>query len=205
LRRVWRARQILITDEGLEGLHVHVINESAADFHGFVEFVLLKDGHIIVARQEVACHLGPRARQTLAADTILQSFYDVAYAYRFGPPKHDVAVATLLDEQRQSIVEAYHFPVRREPPYAAEAVLVAESECLPDGGWQVALRTDRFLHNVSFDIKGFRPDDNYFHLPPLRPKTVRLTPVRREASKVSGYVDALNLKNPVRIVVGRVS
>src|SRR5262249_14535263 len=113
----------------------------------------------------------------------------------------DVAIATLLDEHRQAVSDAHYFVMRREPAYASDATLVAEGELSSDGCWQVALHTNRFLHNVSFDIKGFLPNDNYFHLSPLRPKTARLTSIATEANKLSGYAEALNLKVPVRIAV----
>jgi beta-mannosidase len=199
LRRAWQPRQIALTDEGLEGLHVHIINETTEPFSGFVELVLMKDGHIIAARQEVGCRLEPRARQTLMADAVLQGFYDVAYAYRFGSPKHDVAIATLLDERRQTIGDAYYFPTRREPAFAPEQSLTAEAERQPDGSWQLSLHGERFLHHVAIDAKGFRADDNYFHLPPLRPKILRLTPTSANTGKLNGEVGAINLKRSTRI------
>jgi beta-mannosidase len=48
LRRVWSPRQITLTDEGLDGLHLHVTNETAQPLDGHVELLLLKDGHIII-------------------------------------------------------------------------------------------------------------------------------------------------------------
>ena len=48
LRRSWLSRQITVTDEGLDGLHLHVINETAEPLDGFVELLLLKDEHVVV-------------------------------------------------------------------------------------------------------------------------------------------------------------
>ena len=70
LRRSWQPRQITITDEGLDGLHLHVINETATSLYGSVELLLLKDEHVVVARQEVPCQIPPRARQTFASDAL---------------------------------------------------------------------------------------------------------------------------------------
>jgi beta-mannosidase len=199
LRRAWRSRQVVITNEGLDGLDLHVINEAADHFHGRVELVLLKDGHVVVALREIACHVAPRSTATLSADAILEGFYDVAYAYRFGPPKHDVTIATLLDEQGRVIGEAHDFPAPREPAYLPTVSITAAIESNPDGSRNLTLGTDRFLYSVSFDVKGFSPDDNYFHLSPLRPKTVRFTPVTPRVDKFSGYVEALNIQNAARI------
>lgn len=199
LRRCWQPRQIMLTDEGLEGLHVHVINETAEPLAGTVELVLLKDQHIVVARSEAPCTVAPRSQCTLHSDAILNGFYDVAYAYRFGPPKHDMAIATLFDERREIIDEAYFFPLRTEPRLLTAANVVTEAAPLPDGRYQVALQSDRFLHSVCFDVKGFRPDDNYFHLPPARRRILRFTPGAESSPKFAGHVEALNLPTPIRI------
>src|SRR5205085_2786646 len=67
LRRSWRPQQITLTDEGLDGLHLHVINETAEPLTGSVELLLLKDERVVVARKEVPCPLGPRAQRTFAS------------------------------------------------------------------------------------------------------------------------------------------
>jgi beta-mannosidase len=166
-----------------------------------VELVLMKDQHVIVARQKVPCSALARSQQTLHADAILNGFYDVTWSYRFGPPHHDVAIATLLDEGQQVVGEAHYFPVAREPAALSAASVQAEAVALPDGSLDVTLCTDRFLHAVSFDVQGFLPGDNYFHLSPLRPKQVRLTPTNRLGSRFNGFVEALNLSEPVKIAM----
>ena len=71
LRRSWRARQITLTDEGLDGLHLHLTNELPEPLHGSVELLLLKDEHVVVARKEVPCAVRARGQQTFASDAIL--------------------------------------------------------------------------------------------------------------------------------------
>jgi beta-mannosidase len=196
LRRCWQTRQITLTDEGLEGLHLHLSNETAQPLEGSVELLLLKDGHIPVARGEVPCNVLPRGRQTFTSTTLLGGFHDVTYAYRFGPPSHDVAIATLFDSQRTTLSEAFYFVESRDPGYLTTAQVVAEAESLADGRYQVTLRADRFLRNVNFDAPGLLPEDNYFHLTPARPKVVRLSP-RQNGAKFKATISALNLPGPV--------
>src|SRR5205823_6643536 len=105
LKRSWQSVQIGITDEGLDGLQLHVVNETADPFRGCVELMLLKDDHIVVARRESACAIAPRRQSTFESDALLDGFYDIAYAYRFGPPKHDVAIATLYDGEHRVLGE----------------------------------------------------------------------------------------------------
>jgi beta-mannosidase len=130
LRRVWRPRQVVVTDEGLDGLHLHVTNETAEPFHGNIELLLLKEGRIVVARQEAACPLPPQASRTFSSDALLDGFYDVTCAYRFGPPKHDLAVATLFDEQRQVVSEAFYFVKSREPSWLPAVKLDVEGDAV---------------------------------------------------------------------------
>ena len=202
LRRAWASRQITVTDEGLDGLHLHAINETAEPFRGTVEVLLLKDQHIVVARQSARCELEARGRQTFSADQILGAFYDVTYAYRFGPPKHDVVIATLFDEQNRAQSEAFYFVHQQEPAMLSDMKLDV-SVTAADEEYRVTLVSDRFLQSVNLSAEGFLPDDNYFHLPPGREKVVRFRPNRATNARFHGYVEALNLKTPVKFAAAR--
>jgi len=200
LRRSWLTRQIALTDEGLDGLHLHVSNETAQPLNGSVELLLLKDGHVVVARQEIPCHLPSRARQTFASDELLDGFYDVTYSYRFGPPQHELAIATLFDERRQVLSEAFYFVRAQQPAFAPAVQLDVEAMSLGDGGrYQVALRCDHFLQSVSFETRGFLPDDNYFHLAPSRQKLVYFTALDNPDPPFRATLEALNLQRPFEI------
>ena len=201
LKRCWQPRQITVTDEGLDGLHLHVINESAQPLNGHVELLLLQAGHVVVARAEAACALPPRGRQVLASDALLGGFFDVTYAYRFGPPKHDVAVATLFNEQRRIVSEAFYFVTPRHADYVSDVKLDAEAEQVAPGLYEVRLQSDRFLQAVRFDAKGYLPDDDYFHLVPGRPKLVRFSAVGDPQTRCRVSMEALNLRNPVLVRV----
>jgi beta-mannosidase len=199
LRRSWQTRQITITDEGLDGLHIHVINETAEPLNAHVELMLLKDSHVVVARKEVPCQLAGRSCKTLESENLLDRFYDVTYAYRFGAPKHDVVIATLYDEQHGVLSEAYYFVQQRDPVLLPACNLEVRAEILEGGCFLVTMKSDRFLQSACFDVEGFLPDDNYFHLPPMREKKVRFTPLKNYPGPLKGYVEALNLSAPVKI------
>jgi beta-mannosidase len=199
LKRCWQPRQLTVTDEGLDGLHLHVINESSEPLSGNIELLLLQEGHIVVAHGEAACRLPPRGRQTLASDTLLGGFRDVTYAYRFGPSQHNVAIATLFDEQRNVISEAFHFVMRQEPAYLDAIKLEVEEEQVGSGRCVVHLRADRFLQAVRFEAPGYLPSDNYFHLAPGRPKTVDFRAVADRPPPFRARLEALNLRNPVML------
>ena len=167
--------------------------------NGSVELLLLKDGHVVVARQEAPCQAPPRGRQTFAADALLDGFHDSTYAYRFGPPEHEVAIATLFDDQHQVVSEAFYFVKPTEPAFLPAVQFEIEAESVGDGSYQVALCCDHFLQSVSLNAKGFLPDDNYFHLVPSRRKLVLFTAIDAPAARFRATLEALNLQNPLEI------
>jgi beta-mannosidase len=192
LRRVWQPRTVVVTDEGLNGVHAHVLNESEEPLRGLLEVLLLRDGNVVVAQASAPCQVAPRSSATFVVEEVLGAFYDTAYAYRFGPPAHDVLIATLSGDDGAVIGEAFHFPRPMEPkPIAASVRAVARTG-------EVTLESDTFLYAVHLDVPGFEPEDNYFHLAPGRAKRVKFT---GEAPKFGGFVEALNLRDAVRIVV----
>jgi beta-mannosidase len=200
LRRVWQPRTVVLTDEGLNGVHAHVVNDTSEPLNATLEWTLLRDGHVVIARQTTPCEVAPRSTITSEAEAALGAFYDTAYAYRFGPPKHDVTAARLLGPDGGVIAEAFHFPQSSEPKRVIGSTIVAEALPICENRWKVTLQSDRFLYAVHFDAAGCVADDNYFHLMPGATKTVVLR--RIEAGEgLCGYVEALNLDDPVRIAV----
>src|SRR6185437_4449782 len=93
LKRAWAPRSLHLTDEGLDGLAIHVVNETADPLEAAVELELLRaDGEAPeTARQAIA--VPARGAVTLSADAMLGYFADSTWAYRFGPPGHEVVVA----------------------------------------------------------------------------------------------------------------
>jgi beta-mannosidase len=198
VRRSWQPQFVAITDEGLDGLHLHVGNETAEPLAGTLELTLLRDGRVITAQARTGCQIGPRGRQTFASDELLDGFCDASYSYKFGPPGHHVAAATLFDNSGTVVSEAFWFPDFREVlhPRSSHVRAIAtrdgETRC-------VALTSDDFLYGVRIDVTGFLPDDNYFCLMPGREKLLRLRPAMEEGARFSGHVEALNLLEQVPI------
>lgn len=207
LKRLWQTRQLTLTDEGLDGLHLHVSNETAESIDGFVEVQLLREPNVSVGRHEIALKVGPRSLETRSVDEILGSFYDVNYAYRFGPQAHHVVIATWFSAEREVISESVHLTRARDPmalPLSAE-MLSAKAEALGDGRYRVTLKSDRFLHSVRLSAKGFLPDDNYFHLAPDRLKVVVFAPSAGKGGVLGAYVEALNVTGEIAVELNNAS
>jgi beta-mannosidase len=201
IKRTWQTRQLTITDEGLDGLHLHLINETSQPLDGFVEVHLLREPNVTLARHEIPLRVDRRSLETRSVDEILGSFHDVNYAYRFGPQSHHVVIATWFNAEREVISESFHLTRARDPeaqPLAAEQFHAAAEPC--DGGrYRLTLKSDRFLHHVRLSAKGFLPDDNYFHLAPDRLKTVLFSPVTGDSGPLRAYVEALNVMGEIPV------
>jgi beta-mannosidase len=85
---------------------------------------------------------------------------DLTYAYRFGPPAHDLVVATLLAaDTRARLSEAFFFPLGL--PSSREDALGLEAFFEDRGGLvrEVTIRTRRFAQSVidhGFDGSPYR-------------------------------------------------
>jgi beta-mannosidase len=205
LRREWQPQAVLLTDEGLDGVHVHVLNERTRELAGSIELTLLREGRIVAARGASQVSVPARGSVTIGSDTLLDGFYDVAYTYRFGPPKHSVTVVTLRDAAGTVLSEAFHFPTCAEPERAVGATVSARAIEHANGSWTLSVESSLFLYAVRLDVPGFDASDNYFHLMPGRARQVTLTPARsaatRQADFPAGFVEALNLDDVVRIEI----
>jgi beta-mannosidase len=193
LRRAWAPRALRITDEGLDGLALHVINESAEALDALVEIEMLQQGRASATRGEAAVRVAPRGGLTLPGDALFGHFTDSTNAYRFGPPKHDVAVARLVDRATgATLAEDFHFPagldLARQPAPRVEA----SAEWISESEVRVALSTDVFLQSVSAECEGFTPRDNHFHLAPGRAKTITFTAAGPVPPAFKAHFEALN-------------
>ncbi len=203
LKRSWQSRQLTMTDEGLNGLDLHLSNETALPCTGTLAIVLLKEPNIIVARQEMAITLDARSQRRVSADELLGRFYDPTYAYRFGPPQHDAAITTWFDEDRQVISEAFHFVNRMTAGKATTHSVTACAEKASDEAYRVTISADRFLHTVRLEAEGFLPDDNYFHLVPNRSKIVMFRRSSESQLAFRANLQALNLDSELTITISK--
>lgn len=191
LKRTWQTRQLVVTDEGLDGLHLHLINETCEPLEGTIEVLLLREPDVVIARHEAAVTVDGRSKIMRSADEIIGHFSDVNYAYRFGPPMHHVVIATWFNGQHEVISEAFYLTRQRDPEPCSVS-WQAEGESLGNGRYRVSLRSDTFLHHVRCAAKGFLPDDNYFHLVPSRTKTITFSAVGDHQGPLRASIEALN-------------
>ena len=166
LKRAFRPVQATISDEGLNGLHLHVHNETAAPLSAVLRLVFSDAEGRAVARGERAVAVAPRSSGTWSSATLLGRFFDATGSYRFGPMTHALAHASLVDVDADAVLaESFHFPKGRDP--APRPVGLAAA--IEPGAAGPVLRVSADRHALCVRIEteaGARPADDGFHLAP---------------------------------------
>jgi len=199
LRRASRSQQLVITDEGLNGLDLHILNETDRPLEGLLRLSCMREGGIRVRDCEHLVSVSPRSAKLLNSGELLPGFFDITYAYRFGPPAHIVSTATLHDTTDNSqIAEAFHFPALGLLPYR-DLGIEAEAEKCADSWW-LNLHSRDFAQFLHIDDGAFSAEDDWFHLSPGQMRRVLLKPDQDNGAVPNGMVRALNLERAIAYV-----
>lgn len=195
LKRAFRPLQVALTDEGTNGLALHVLNDGPQERDVVLSLACLRDGQVPVVSGKADLVLAPHSARTLNAVELIGAFFDVTYAYRFGPPSHDVTVVRLADQATsEPLADAVHLTggglsARHFDPPEIDV------RPGPEDSWLMTVTAQRFLQSVTVSVPGYLPDDNGFHLAPGLAKQIRLT-AQGAADALpgpSGTLRALNL------------
>ncbi len=176
LKRAFRPLQIVLTDEGTNGLDVHLLNDTATARNVVVEVACLREGaHPVVSGKQETL-LAARSGETIACTDLFGAFFDTAYAFRFGPPSHDVTVARFLDgETGVMLAEAFHFPQGRTTALHPAELEVSLQET--EGGWMLELSARVFAQSVHISSETHDAEENWFHLAPGAKRRIGLRPM----------------------------
>ncbi|GAB4088696.1 glycosyl hydrolase 2 galactose-binding domain-containing protein [Hydrogenophaga soli] len=184
---------LLLTDEGNDGLDIHLVNDHPHAHAFTLHVALLRQGRQPVAEGSLPVQVPAHGHLSLNATEVLGAFADVTYAYRFGPPAHDAVVVTATPEASEPSepLQAVHFPLGLNTD-RTELGLSAHLVSTPQG-WCLELSTTTLARFVHIQDDSHRPRHNHFHLVPGHPRRVPLHP--RPGSTPTppqGTVHALN-------------
>lgn len=185
---------VLATDEGVNGLALHLVNDTALDVEGTLVIGLHTGAHQVehVSRDVV---VPARGGVELYADSLFDGFRDLTYAYCFGPRSYELVTADLVDAEGRTVAGTGYLPggPAREPD--PDVGLQAEIGPADERAWQLRVTARRFAQYVQVDVPGYVPDDSWFHLPPGGSRTTVLRPTpgaTTTAVEPRGWVRALN-------------
>ncbi|GEO86906.1 MULTISPECIES: glycosyl hydrolase 2 galactose-binding domain-containing protein [Alphaproteobacteria] len=198
LKRAFRPVQVNLTNEGTNGLDVHVLNETDTLLALDLDLTCLRDGAQPVVGGRRSLSLSARGTLRIPATELFGAFFDAPYAFRFGPPSHDVTVARLTDPiSGKVIAEACHFPLGRDKAMHDAAI---EARVEDEGGaWHLLLSTPTLAQSLHIEVDGFRPEDDWFHLAPGPIRRIALIPrdMTVGGQKPSGVITQLGSRSRI--------
>lgn len=197
LARASRPVAVLLCDEGVNGLDVHLLNETDAPVAGRLDLVCLAEGRRPAIAAARTVEIPARGTLTFAATDLFGGFFDTTRAYRFGPPAHDATHARLTAADGATLAEAFHFPLGRtleRRPCGLTARVEAGA-----GGWRLIVAATALATSVTIVDEGFVAEDDGFHLAPGE-RSLRLIPRPGTApeTRPDGEVRALGATETAR-------
>lgn len=195
LARAFRPVTVVMSDEGLNGIAIHAINDGPLPITPELRLSLFR-GSVPVGEASVRVRVAEHSTVAINADELIGSFTDISYAYRFGRPNHDAIVATLTDPDTGTLLaQSFHFPlgVGAQRPMTT---LNAVAERIGDGCCSLRVSAGELAIAVAIEAEGWRLSDNYFHIAPNSERVILLTAFDGR-KKLSGHVAALNTSVPL--------
>ncbi len=197
LARALQPVSLHCTDEGVNGIVLHAINESALPITANLRVTLYREGEVVVAQADHPLTLLARSVSAHPVERLLGRFADSGFSYRFGPAGHDLIAASLASADHV-LARAFHLPLGRgravEPDLGLTAVAATQA-----GRPGIHVSTRRFAQHVCLDVDDHTPRDSGFHLEPGSTRWIELVPRTNKAVEVRGSVTALNTSNTTRI------
>ncbi len=195
LKRALAPCSVWTTDEGLNGIDIHVANDRIESLDLRLRIAMYRSGERRIEESSRAITIPKNKTLTFGAEQILGRFVDASYAYRFGPAGHDLLVASLhMASDDIPFAQSFRFPSGRttERRPISELGISGESKVLADGRMEMTLSSRRLAWGVRVALPGFLPDDAYFGIEPGGKRRIVLTPLEPAILPVSVPVTAVN-------------
>jgi len=205
LKRALAKCAVWTTDEGLNGIDIHVANDGPSPLMGWLRVALYRMGEQRVQESDLPINIPEHTTRTFGLEHLLGRFVDASYAYRFGAPGHDVIAVSLHASPGDiPFAQSFRFPAGRTTDRMpiSELGLTGESKARTDGTIEMLLGSRRFAWGVRVVVPGFLPDDAYFGIEPGGKRRMLLTPVRTGNTPANLTVTAMNAEGRFAVPIG---
>jgi beta-mannosidase len=184
-KRAFAPLLLTCTDEGNNGLDFHAVNDGDAPLDAQLHVALYRDD-VLVVEGRTPLSAPPRGGASVNLQAAIDRFVDATYAFRFGPPGHDLVVGRLLGADGAVLARTFFSPLGLARPRAADLHLAATVERQGERQGDVVvvtLKTPAFAQFIAVDSPGWRPDDDYFHVEPGGERAITFRALQDEIGK----------------------
>jgi beta-mannosidase len=202
IRQSWKNRTVIFEPMGLDGLAIHLINESADPLDATLVIKTFTAVDHVSHQIERPISIEPHSNVSLSVEQLVGHFIDPCYAYRFGPNYYQAISAELMDGEH-IIDSSVHYVTEPllsevEPASLNYRVLPQES-----GNLKLQLTSNAIVQYVKLSANDYLFSDQYFTLIPGSPKIVELTskPSQKTSHKIT--LSAINLTQELRLSIDK--
>jgi beta-mannosidase len=203
LKRALQPLAMSLSNEGGNGLYLHLSNDKPHAFAASLEVTAWRHGEVRVAQGSQPVSVSAHAAHSWPLMAWFDWFADWSWAYRFGPAPAQFIEIVLRSATGEVLARSQAFPAGLALPLEADLGLKAVATVDEDGQVRVRVSTRRLAQSVHIDAHGFIAEDAYFHLAPGDSREVLLRPAKGALTAFNGQILALNTDSPVNIVVER--
>ena len=202
LKRALQPVAIFVSDEGNNGLAIHVANDAPSNLRARLELRLFRYSELVGTVMATSLSVDAASAVELPATDLFEGFSDLSYAYRFGPPPYELLAATLSREDGAVLAQAFHFPLGLPNALDAKVGLSALLTPLDAQLYELRIQSSGFAQSVHVDMPGFLSEDQYFHMAPKSTRTLQLRSRSTAVpARIHGLVHALNSAASCRVEV----
>ncbi|KQU28348.1 MULTISPECIES: glycosyl hydrolase 2 galactose-binding domain-containing protein [unclassified Rhodococcus (in: high G+C Gram-positive bacteria)] len=182
---------VLVTDEGMDGLRLDVMNDGADPVAGTLTVRAHQRTGAVAAEGVRQLALDAHSSWTGTADGVVGRFTDMTHAHRFGSRTVDAVSVVLAAPEGTVLAEAVHLVENGLLPQQNSVGLTASAAPEGDGRWTLTVACTDAAQYVCVDVDGYRASDSWFHLAPGTSRALTLLP-RTGSTTPRGHVRAVN-------------
>ena len=202
LRRALAPVAVWTTDEGLNGIAVHLANDRCDPLGVRLRVALYRDSETCVGEATEDLELGARTALERSVEGLLGRFVDVSSAYRFGASQQDLVV-TSLEGPDGMLATDFRFPAGRPRDRIDRSALGLRLSAATEAGGAVRVTIGgvRLIYGARISAPGHLPSDDAFSVEPGRDVTVLLRPLGSADPPGEVEIRALNLAGAITVPV----